>query len=150
IPFTDDGHGNHLRPARKVYDGGLSVGGPVWFSKVYNGRHRTFFFFNSEKYQDRNRATFGTTTVPNNALRSADFSSPQFWTQRNLGTDFLGRAILQNTIYDPSTTTTDAATGNLVRQPFPGNMIPANRIDPVAAKILGTFPKANSGNLVNN
>jgi len=150
IPFTDNGHGEHLRPARKVYDGGFSVGGPVWIPKVYKGRNKTFFFFNYEKYQDKNRATFGTTTVPNDALSGGDFSSPQFWTQRNLSTDFLGRTILQNTIYDPLTTTTDAATGNLVRQPFAGNVIPANRIDPVAAKILATFPKANSGNLVNN
>src|SRR5215831_3336901 len=143
VPFTDNGHGEHLRPGRKVYDGGFSVGGPVWIPKVYKGRNRTFFFFNYEKYQDKNRATFGTTTVPNDALRSGDFSSPQFWTQRNLGTDFLGRAILQNTIYDPLTTTTDPTTGNLVRQPFVGNIIPANRFDPVAVKMLGTFPKPN-------
>ena len=70
--------------------------------KVYDGRNRTFFFWNYEKYQDKNRATFGTTTVPNDALRNGDFSSPQFWTQRNLGADFLGRPILQNTIYDPA------------------------------------------------
>ncbi len=151
IPFTDNGHGEHVRPPRKVYDGGFSVGGPVLIPKVYNGRNRTFFFFNYEKYQDKNKATFGTTTVPNDALRSGDFSSPQFWTQRNLGSDFLGRPILQNTIYDPATTTTDAQTGNLVRQPFAGNIIPASRIDPVAAKTLATFPKPNIGNtLVNN
>ena len=151
IPFTDNGHGEHVRPPRKVYDGGFSVGGPVFVPKAYNGRNRTFFFFNYEKYQDRNRATFGVTTVPNDALRGGDFSSPQFWTQRNLGTDFLGRSILQNTIYDPATTTTDAQTGNLVRQPFPGNIIPVARFDPVAVKMLATFPKPNIANtLVNN
>jgi hypothetical protein len=151
IPFTDNGHGGHIRPARKVYDGGFSVGGPVWIPKVYNGRNKTFFFFNYEKYQDKNRATFGTTTVPIDALRNGDFSNPQFWTQRNLGTDFLGRPILQNTIYDPATTTTDPKTGNLVRQPFSGNIIPASRLDPVALKILSTIPKPNAGNnLVNN
>ncbi|MCU1325480.1 MAG: hypothetical protein JWN34_850, partial [Bryobacterales bacterium] len=150
IPFTDNGNGQHKRPARKVYDGGFSVGGPVFIPKVYNGRNRTFFFFNYEKYQDKNRATFGTTTVPVDAFRNGDFSSPQFWTQRNLGTDFLGRPILQNTIYDPDTTTT-ASNGNLVRQPFPGNIIPLSRIDPVSAKMLATFPKPNNGtNLVNN
>jgi hypothetical protein len=150
IPFTDNGNGEHKRPARKVYDGGFSVGGPVYIPKVYNGRNRTFFFFNYEKYQDKNRATFGTTTVPVDAFRNGDFSNPQFWTQRNLGTDFLGRPILQNTIYDPETTTT-APNGNLVRQPFPGNIIPASRIDPVAAKMLATFPKPNNGSgLVNN
>jgi hypothetical protein len=151
IPFTDNGHGEHVRPPRKVYDGGFSLGGPVWIPKVYDGHNRTFFFFNYEKYQDKNRATFGVTTVPNDALRSGDFSSPQFWTQRNLGTDFLGRPLLQNTIYDPATTTTDPTTGNLVRQVFPGNIVPPSRIDPVAAKMLATFPKPNIANtLVNN
>ena len=38
-----------------------------------------------------------------------------------------------------------------MRQPFSGNIIPANRIDPVAAKILATIPRPNIANtLVNN
>jgi hypothetical protein len=148
IPFTDNGNGEHIRPARKVYDGGFSVGGPVVLPKIYNGRNRTFFFWNYEKYQDRNRATFGVTTVPTDALRNGDFSS--LLTGKTIGVDVAGRPILQNAIYDPLSQTTNAA-GQLIRQVFPGNIIPASRIDPVAAKILATLPKPNfGGNLVNN
>ncbi|MES1257186.1 MAG: carboxypeptidase-like regulatory domain-containing protein, partial [Acidobacteriota bacterium] len=148
IPFTDNGRGEHIRPARKVYDGGFSVGGPVVLPKIYNGRNRTFFFWNWEKYQDRNRATFGVTTVPTDALRGGDFSS--LLTGKTIGTDIAGRPIPQNAIYDPQSQTTNAA-GQFIRQIFPGNVIPASRIDPVAAKILATLPKPNFGNnLVNN
>lgn len=48
----------------------------------------------------------------------------------------------QQTIYDPFSTTTDA-TGQLVRTPFPNNVIPANRLDPVALKILSYIPNGN-------
>ena len=46
-------------------------------------------------------------------------------------------------IFDPSTARTDA-NGNLVRDPFPGNIIPANRINPAAAKIASYYPTPNS------
>ena len=47
--------------------------------------------------------------------------------------------ILQGQIFTtpPSTTTVNGA---LVRDPFPGNRIPANRFDPAAAKIMALFP----------
>ena len=44
------------------------------------------------------------------------------------------------TIYDPATTRTDPATGQLVRDPFPGNRIPANRIDPIGQALLNLLP----------
>jgi hypothetical protein len=148
IPFTDNGNGGHVRPSRKVHDGGFSAGGPVWIPKVYNGKNKTFFFFNYEKYRDRQNAYLGITTVPVDAQKGGNFN--QILTSRNLGTDFTGRAILENTIYDPLTTTTDSS-GRFVRQPFTGNIIPASRIDPVAQKILGTLPRPNlNSNLVNN
>jgi TonB dependent receptor len=70
-------------------------------------------------------------------------------TKRNLGTDFAGRPILENTIYDPGTTRTDAS-GRLVREPFANNIIPVNRFDPVSAKILAYLPKPTINSLVNN
>ena len=70
---------------------------------------------------------------------------------RNLGTDFAGRAIIQNAIYDPATATTDSS-GRRVLNVFPNNVIPQNRFDPVAVKIMALFPKPNLGNdlFVNN
>ena len=147
IPFTDNGRGGHVRPSKKLYDYGASFGGPVWIPKVYQGKNRTFFFFNLERYRDRESLYNGIHTMPTDALLKGDLSS--ILTGRNLGTDFLGRAIMQNAIYDPATTVTDSS-GRLVRQLFPNNVIPTNRIDPVSSKIMGYWPKAQSSNQVNN
>ena len=148
IPFTDNGKGQHVRPARKLHNGGGSVGGPVWIPKIYDGRNRTFFFVNYEKYRDRQNAYLGLTSVPTDAWRNGDLSS--MLTGQNLGTDFLGRAILRNTIYDPASTRTDA-TGRLIRDPFTNNRIPTSQFDKVTVKMLDTFPKPNHGTgIVNN
>ena len=60
---------------------------------------------------------------------------------RNLGTDFAGRAIIQNAIYDPATAVVNS-NGQRVLQVFPNNIIPQSRIDPVAAKIMASVPQA--------
>jgi hypothetical protein len=148
MPFTDDGNGHHLRPSERRIDAGVSFGGPVYIPKVYNGKNRTFFFFNYEKYRDRQNAYMGLGTVPTLKMRAGDFS--EILTNRNLGTDPAGRAILENTIYDPNTRTTDSS-GRFIVNPFPGNIIPTNRLDPVALKIMGYFPKpTNPNSIVNN
>lgn len=148
MPFTDDGHGHHYRPAVRRIDGGVSFGGPVYIPKVYNGKNKTFFFFNYEKYRDRQNAYMGLGTVPTAKMRAGDFS--EVLTNRNLGTDFAGRPILENTIYDPASRTTDSS-GRFIVNPFPGNIIPTNRLDPVALKIMSYFPlPTNPNSIVNN
>ena len=152
IPFTNDGTGHHQNVVKHLANYGGTIGGPVWIPKVYNGRNKTFFFFNVEKYRDREALYNGITTVPNTAYLSGNLSNNLLVTgNRNLGTDFAGRPIIQNTIYDPNTAVVDSS-GRRVLQPFPNNIIPASRIDPVAAKILAQFPKPNIGNdlFVNN
>ena len=52
---------------------GGSVGGPVMLPKVYDGKNRTFFFFNYEGTRWRRGAVFNTT-VPTAAERGGDFS----------------------------------------------------------------------------
>jgi Carboxypeptidase regulatory-like domain len=147
IPWTDNGHGGHVQNVKHLSDGGFTIGGPVWIPKVYNGKNKTFFFFNWEKYRDRENLYNGITTVPNSVLRSGNFSSIL---GPSLGTDFAGRPILQNAIYDPNTQVTNA-NGQRVLQMFPGNIIPASRIDPTSAKILAQIPTPNiSDTLVNN
>ena len=147
LPFTDDGHGKHVRIVKHLGNGGFSVGGPVTIPKLYSGKNKTFFFWSWEKYRDRETLYNGITTVPQSALAGGDFSSIL---GRNLATDFAGRAILQNAIYDPSTTVLNAA-GQRVLQVFPGNIIPKGRIDPVPAKIINLIPKPNiADTLVNN
>ena len=152
IPFTNDGAGKHIKVVKHLSDYGGSIGGPVLIPKVYNGKNRTFFFFNLEKYRDRESLYAGTSTVPNSAYLSGNLSNNLLVTgTRNLGTDFAGRPIIQNAIYDPATTVIDP-TGRRVLSIFPNNIIPPSRIDPTSAKILTFFPKPNIGNdlFVNN
>ena len=61
-------------------------------------------------------------------------------TDRELNGDFSQSGI---TIYDPLTTRPDPANpGQFIRDPFPGNVIPANRISPVAAAMRQYWPQA--------
>ncbi|MEJ7609066.1 MAG: TonB-dependent receptor, partial [Bryobacteraceae bacterium] len=66
-----------------------------------------------------------------------------------LGTDPLGRPILENTIYDPLTRRL-APNGQVVTDAFPNNVIPVNRFDPVSAKIQALIPSPINSGLVNN
>jgi hypothetical protein len=96
-------------------NGGGGVGGPIV-------RGKTFFWGAGEAYRD-NQSQNSVLHLPTQAMRDGDFS--------NLF-DSRGRQIV---IYDPLTTD---ANGN--RQPFPGNIIPANRINPVGRALLGALP----------
>ena len=65
-------------------------------------------------------------------------------------------------MFDPASTRTitngqiDAVTGiqatgiGAVRDPFPGNIVPVSRLDPVAVKLLDLFPAPNNPGIVNN
>lgn len=106
-------------------DPGFTLGGPVLFPG-YSGRNKTFFFADYNVTLAA-RPKYDLQLTPTAAERGGDFS------QTNGG----GVAI-----YDPSTTTVDA-NGNIFRQPFPGNVIPASRIDPVAAQIVKYYPNPN-------
>jgi hypothetical protein len=94
---------------------GGGIGGPIL-------RGKTFFWFAGEGYRD-NQYQNSDMHVPTAAMLNGDFSRV---TDRN------GRQIV---IYDPLTTN---AQGN--RQPFPGNVIPANRINPVGRALAGALP----------
>src|SRR6516162_336652 len=49
-PFSNDGKGNKVRPRNRRNDYGGTLGGPVWIPKLYNGKDKTFFFFNWEEF----------------------------------------------------------------------------------------------------
>ena len=49
-----------------------------------------------------------------------------------------------NAIYDPWTTQTSADGSTITRTPFPGNVIPSTRQDPIAVKYMGALWKPNS------
>jgi hypothetical protein len=146
LPFTDNGQGEHIRPTNRKHDFGGSLGGPVWIPKVYNGRDRTFFFFNYEKYIDRRHYSGAYATVPTADFRNGNFGA--VLTGKTLNTDPLGRPILENTIYDPNTTRTQ--NGARVRDPFQNNIIPIDRFDPIALKIQNMIPIPSRGGQINN
>lgn len=146
VPFTNNGEGGLVRPRSRRQDWGGSIGGPVKLPKLYDGTNRTFFFFNYERFVDRQNQFLGYRTVPTDAYRRGDFSAAL--TGRSLGTDGLGRPILENTIYDPNTART--VNGRIYRDPFPNNTIPQSLLDPVSLKIQGLIPTASSSGLINN
>ncbi|PWU02362.1 MAG: hypothetical protein C5B51_20940 [Terriglobia bacterium] len=157
-PFTDAGvtnsakAGQHQRDAQRRHNYGFSFGGPVTLGKLYNGHDRTFFFFNFEQFRESQTITSGLTTVPTQAYRQGDFSSALIGPLTIAGQpaiDSLGRPQFQNQIFDPTTTRT-APDGSSVRDPFPNNMIPIDRMDPVARKIQSFIPLALNSQLVNN
>lgn len=102
---------------------GLELDGPFRIPGLYNGKNRSFFTYAVDVYRD-NRPTGNTLTSPTDAERKGDFSHTYV-----SGTS--GAAIA---IYDPLTTMQNA-DGSYTRQPFPGGIIPANRINPIAASI---------------
>lgn len=122
------------QPLRYNQYGG-SIGGPLrlpslGFLPGYDGRNKTFFFYNYEGYQFVTNAS-GFYTMPTDAFRSGDFSKLA---------DSTGKPIL---IYDPATTRANPNGNGFLRDPFPNNIIPANRIDPVSKNILKFYPLPN-------
>jgi hypothetical protein len=102
---------------------GGNVNGPVLKNKL-------FFAYSYEGIRQSIPDPF-TTSIPTPLQRTGDFSQ----TKQSNGQ-------LQ-VIYDPLTTRTDA-NGKLIRDPFPGNIIPANRINPVAKSALAFLPAPNA------
>jgi hypothetical protein len=111
---------------------GASSGGPLVIPKVYDGRNKTFWFAVYEGRRQRSAST-RFFTLPTDAQLAGDFSNTR-----------TAAGQLRN-IYDPFSTTPDPARpGQFLRTVFPGNRIPANRIDPVAANVLKFYgPRPN-------
>jgi hypothetical protein len=146
VPFTDSGHGHLLRPRSRRNDYGFTVGGPVWIPNVYNGHDRTFFFFSWEQFRQVTLTNNVPVTVPTMLMRQGDFS--QVLTGRTLGTDGLGRTLMENTIYDPSTAR--LVNGATYTDPYPHNAIPSQQLDPVALKLQAMMPLPQNSALINN
>jgi hypothetical protein len=116
------------KPTTDYHQWGFYFSGPVWIPEVYDGRNRTFFTFSMERDDDP-RALTAQGRVPTDLERMGDFSQ----TLSSVGGKF--------TLYDPATTVVNGSTAT--RQPFAGNVIPANRISPIGGAILGKYPLPN-------
>jgi len=128
---------NQSRSVLRQNEYGASIGGPIWIPKVYNGKNKSFFFFNVNWYKFRSGAINQIASVP-----TADFKRGDLSQLRNPD-----GSLIQ--LYDPRTTRCDAA-GNCTRDPFPNNIIPANRISSVSRAILGFVPDPSLPGILNN
>jgi hypothetical protein len=126
---------------------GGSLGGPISIPKLYDGRNKSFFFFNWEEFRETQMIADQRTTVPTAAYRNGDFA--RAITGRNLtgavATDALGRQLVEGQIFDPLTERL-APNGRRVRDQFPGNVIPVARFDPVAVRIQNLLPNPTDPN----
>jgi Carboxypeptidase regulatory-like domain len=95
---------------------GGTAGGPIRKNKLF-----TFMTYEGWRTKEPKDAL---RTMPTDRERTGDFSQS------------LTRTGTLRTIYDPVTTVLDVATNTASRMPFPGNIIPANRIDPTAKRIM--------------
>jgi hypothetical protein len=127
---------NSSRSVLRQNEYGASIGGPIWIPKVYNGRNRSFFFFNINYYKFRSGAINQIASVPTAAFKRGDLSELK-------NPD---GSLIQ--LYDPATTRCEG--GNCTRDPFPNNQIPANRISSVSRAILGYVPDPTLPGILNN
>ena len=105
-----------------------SASGPIVLPKIYNGKNKTFFMWAYEALTDQRPRGGTTLTVPTAAQRKGDFSE-----LLALGSNYQ--------IYDPATRRREAGSSTRYRQdPFPGNIIPSNRFNPVSLKVMEYFP----------
>ncbi len=120
-----------VKPSAYRYQTGATVGGPIVLPHLYDGHNKSFFFFDFEDSRQSN-GTANHYTVPNKQWLTGDFS------------DIPGQ------IYNPysvhQVTNADGST-SYVRDPFPGNVIPASLLSSAGSKIaqaaLAYYPAPN-------
>jgi Carboxypeptidase regulatory-like domain/TonB dependent receptor len=118
---------NH--PAKSPFkwnDYGFEIDGPIRIPKLFDGRNRLFFMANYE-WKTQRQNSQGIYSVPTAAMFKGDLSA--------LGT----------VVYDPNT-----GAGGATKTPFPNNMIPTGRLDPISQKFLNYYPPAILPGLANN
>src|SRR5439155_8813292 len=116
-------------PSFRYNQFGGSLGGPVEIPKFYQGRNKTFFFVDYEGFR-RTSQQLLTVTVPTALSRNGDFSA------------------LTAKDFDPLSTTVSGTS--YTRTQFPGNVIPPDRFDPIAAKLAKAYPSPQTGAVTNN
>ena len=125
--------GGAPRPAHYLDQYGFELEGPIFIPKILpkSSPVKLFYMGAFEPYREGTPNPL-IVSWPMPEMRTGDFSKL---------TNAVGQSIA---IYDPSTATYDAA-GNTVtpRQPFPGNVIPQTRINPIAAAVTKYMPLPN-------
>ena len=110
----------------KLKQYGGTLGGPISIPGKFNSSRTKLFFFWGEEQLRRREETTQTLTVPSMAMRRGDFGE-----LLNPANSFFGRVRV----------ITDPRTG----QPFPGNVIPADRQSPQGRALLSVYPEPTPG-----
>ena len=121
--------GNKAPLKRNFYGG--TFGGPLGGKDA-----KTFFFLSYEGQRSRSGITH-LATVPTAPMRSGDFS--QLLSARG-----------PTTIFDPLTQRANPEGGPAIRDPFPGNIIPAARFSPQGKGVIDIYPGSNGPGLATN
>jgi len=114
-----------VKPSDNQHEYGVTLGGPI-------RKNQMFFFFAYDGYRDRRETAQALTSIPTTAERNGDFSA------------------LPVTIYDPRTTRANPNGTGFVRDPFPNNIIPPERISSISKYFQSFLPAPTSGGLQNN
>ena len=139
---------NDLFDARGVFDAsktklrrnqfGAVLDGPVYVPRLYDGRNRSFFLFNWEGYRQVN-GNSNIASVPTLLQRAGDFNGSVDVNNQpaNVADPFSG---------GPS----GACVSGKIGYCFPGNIIPASRLDPIAIEVIEYYPLPNRPGNANN
>lgn len=135
IYAVEPGTGKNLG-GHKLDQYGVFLGGPASIPRFYKAKDKTFFSFAYENYRESSPSP-GLASVPTLLERSGDFSQSG------------------QTIYDPFSTRLNASfdptkpaslsNAQYIRDQFPGNVIPKNRLNQVGFAIANAFPAPNFG-----
>jgi hypothetical protein len=112
---------------------GFAIGGPIKKNKL--------FFFATYERTKNITPSIQIQTVPTALQRKGDFSQT-FNADGSLSQLYDPYSIRANPAYDPSKPVS-AGNSPMMRDPFPGNVIPANRLSPIASAMLSHVPAPN-------
>jgi len=114
-------------------------------------KDKTFFFADYEGTRIRQGIPITGSTVPTASERASGYTnfSDLIALQTGNRADAQGRSYPLGTAFDPATTRA-IGSNSYIRDPFPGNIIPASRLDPNAVKLLNLYPAPTQAGLFNN
>lgn len=127
----------HPTPFNSQTQLGFQVGGPIFIPHILkqSQKYKPFFFFALDHYSELLPRSL-LLSYPTAKMRTGDFSE-----LLNPSNGYTHSIV----IADPTTTHLDTTPGSptqnkYIRTPFPNNIIPADRINPIAAKIAALLP----------